>query len=89
MNVAVVDCTGFAGAEVRIVPLREENGFLPDLDAIASDVWDRIALFWVNYPNNPTGATKYAHRADEQVEIAELNRTLGALLRFVSIASVE
>jgi succinyldiaminopimelate transaminase len=44
----------FAGAEVRIVPLREENGFLPDLDAF--DEWERVALFWVNYPNNPTGA---------------------------------
>ena len=35
------------------------------------------------------GATQYAHRADEQVEVAELNRTLGALLRFVSIASLD
>jgi succinyldiaminopimelate transaminase len=47
----------FAGGEVLHAPLLEQNGFLPDLDAIASDVWDRIALFWVNYPNNPTGAT--------------------------------
>ncbi len=45
----------FAGARVEALPLREENGFLPDLDAV--DDWDRIALFWVNYPNNPTGAT--------------------------------
>lgn len=45
----------FAGAEVRTVPLLAENGFLPDLDSI--DFWDRIAIFWVNYPNNPTGAT--------------------------------
>jgi succinyldiaminopimelate transaminase len=45
----------FAHAERWVVPLREEHGFLPDLDAI--DVWDRIAIFWVNYPNNPTGAT--------------------------------
>jgi acetylornithine aminotransferase len=45
----------FAHAEPWVVPLREEHGFLPDLDAI--DVWDRIAIFWVNYPNNPTGAT--------------------------------
>jgi succinyldiaminopimelate transaminase len=45
----------FAGARVEALPLLEENGFLPDLDAV--DDWDRIALFWVNYPNNPTGAT--------------------------------
>ncbi len=44
----------FAGAETVPVPLLEENGFLPDLDAF--DLWDRLAIFWVNYPNNPTGA---------------------------------
>ena len=44
----------FAGAQVLALPLLEENGFLPDLDEV--DDWDRIALFWVNYPNNPTGA---------------------------------
>jgi succinyldiaminopimelate transaminase len=45
----------FAGARVHALPLLEPNGFLPDPDRI--DDWDRIALFWVNYPNNPTGAT--------------------------------
>ena len=44
-----------AGATVVSVPLREETGWLPDLDAF--DAWDEIALFWVCYPNNPTGAT--------------------------------
>ena len=45
----------FAGAEVVPVPLARTNGWLPDLDAF--DAWDEIALFWVCYPNNPTGAT--------------------------------
>jgi succinyldiaminopimelate transaminase len=45
----------FAGARVEPLPLHERNGFLPDLDEV--DDWDRVALFWVNYPNNPTGAT--------------------------------
>jgi succinyldiaminopimelate transaminase len=45
----------FAGARVQALPLLERNGLLPDLDAVED--WDRIALFWVNYPNNPTGAT--------------------------------
>src|SRR3954453_12893215 len=44
----------FAGGSVTTVPLSEENGWLPDLDAF--DGWDEIALFWVCYPNNPTGA---------------------------------
>jgi succinyldiaminopimelate transaminase len=46
----------FAGAEVEQVPLLEQNGFLPDLDAIGADTWRRTAIFWINYPNNPTGA---------------------------------
>jgi succinyldiaminopimelate transaminase len=45
----------FAGAEAVALPLLEENGFLPDLDAVA-DVGDRLAILWLNYPNNPTGA---------------------------------
>ena len=44
----------FAGGTVVNVPLREEHGWLPDLDAF--DAWDEIAIFWVCYPNNPTGA---------------------------------
>jgi LL-diaminopimelate aminotransferase len=42
----------FSGANVHYLPLAEENGFLPDLDgAPAGD------LLFLNYPNNPTGAT--------------------------------
>jgi acetylornithine aminotransferase len=44
----------FAGGAVANVPLKESSGWLPDLDAFAA--WDEIALFWVCYPNNPTGA---------------------------------
>lgn len=47
----------FAGAELACLPLREENGFLPDLDAVDDAVWRRVAVLWVNYPNNPTAAT--------------------------------
>ena len=47
----------FAGARVVELPLLEERGFLPDLDAVPAETWQRTALFWVNYPNNPTGAT--------------------------------
>ncbi len=46
----------FAGADVRRLPLTPERDFLPDLDGIAREDLDRIALLWLNYPNNPTGA---------------------------------
>jgi N-succinyldiaminopimelate aminotransferase len=44
----------FAGGSVVPVALSERTGWLPDLDAF--DRWDEIAVFWVCYPNNPTGA---------------------------------
>lgn len=37
-------------------PLKEENGFLPDLDAIPVAVAKKAKLIYLNYPNNPTGA---------------------------------
>jgi succinyldiaminopimelate transaminase len=47
----------FAGARPLALPLHEGRGFLPDLDAIDEETWSRLAIFWVNYPNNPTCAT--------------------------------
>jgi LL-diaminopimelate aminotransferase len=46
----------FADAEIHYLPLREENGFLPDLEGIPQDVAARSNLLFLNYPNNPTGA---------------------------------
>ncbi len=48
--------TRFVGGEVHYMPLRRDNGFLPDLDAIPKDVAKRAKLMWINYPNNPTAA---------------------------------
>jgi len=45
-----------AGARVLRIPLRESNGFLPDLDEVSPPTWARVAIVWVNYPNNPTAA---------------------------------
>ena len=48
--------TMFAGGESYKMPLLEENGWLPDLDAIPADVARDAKVIWLNYPNNPTGA---------------------------------
>ncbi len=47
----------FAGARVVELPLLEARGFLPDIESVPAATWQRTALLWVNYPNNPTGAT--------------------------------
>ena len=65
----------FAGAPCIEIPLREELGWLPDLDAF--DRWDEIGMFWTCYPNNPTGATAPLSFYEE---LAELAREHGFLL---------
>ena len=62
----------FAGAEVRTLPLRRESGFLPDLGELDDDV----ALLWVNYPHNPTGALAPPEFYDELAEVAERHNLL-------------
>src|SRR6516164_5951092 len=47
----------FAGADVYSMPLEARLGFHPDLDAIPSDVYALARLMFLNYPNNPTGAS--------------------------------
>jgi LL-diaminopimelate aminotransferase len=44
------------GAEPHMLPLLEQNNYLPDLDSIPQRVLARARLLWLNYPNNPTTA---------------------------------
>lgn len=48
--------TAFAGGEVHYLPLLDENDFLPDLDSITPDQWQRAKMLFLNYPGNPTSA---------------------------------
>ncbi|MGD0280946.1 MAG: LL-diaminopimelate aminotransferase [Dissulfurispiraceae bacterium] len=48
--------TVFAGGEPYIMPLREDNNFLPDLSAVPDAICKRAKLMFLNYPNNPTAA---------------------------------
>jgi LL-diaminopimelate aminotransferase len=49
------------GAQPYLLPLLEENNFLPDLDNIPTDILAKARVLWLNYPNNPT--TGFADRA--------------------------
>ena len=48
--------TLLAGGTPHIVPIRPENEFLVDLEAIPSEVAARTRIVYLNYPNNPTAA---------------------------------
>ncbi|MFH2069096.1 MAG: LL-diaminopimelate aminotransferase [Candidatus Omnitrophota bacterium] len=50
------NATIMAGGEPFFMPLKEANGFLPDLSAIPGSVLKKARLIFLNYPNNPTGA---------------------------------
>ena len=56
----------FAGAEIHYLPLSEENGFLPELEGPAG-----AKLLYLNYPNNPTGATAELEFFERAVAFAQ------------------
>ena len=45
-----------AGAEPAYLDTTQETGFLPDLDAVPAETWERTVLFFACSPGNPTGA---------------------------------
>jgi len=63
------------GADVDILPLRPENGFLPDLAELRALLRPNTKLIVLNNPNNPTGALMEAKALDDFVAIA---RSVGA-----------
>jgi LL-diaminopimelate aminotransferase len=48
--------TILAGGEPFLLPLRPEDRYLPDLDAVPGEVLRRARVLWLNYPANPTSA---------------------------------
>ncbi|MGB3921547.1 LL-diaminopimelate aminotransferase [Methanothrix sp.] len=65
--------TAFAGGEPAVMPLLKENGFLPDLDAIPAEIARRAKIMFLNYPNNPIGATASRKFFEELVGFARNN----------------
>src|SRR5712691_7071499 len=51
-----VTASTLVGALPYMLPLREENGYLPDLESIPAHVLAKARLLWLNYPHNPTAA---------------------------------
>ncbi len=63
--------TIFAGGMPYVIPLKEENSFLPDFKSVPADVLKRAKIVWVNYPNNPTSATATLDFYRELIQWAE------------------
>lgn len=67
----------FAGAQVVEVPLDPASGWLPAFGTLDAATWRRLALIWVNSPNNPTGTTVPAAFLED---LAERCRRHGVVL---------
>lgn len=63
--------TQWCGGKVVQLPLKEENNFLPDIDAVGRDDLKKAKLLYLNYPNNPTGATATADFFKKVVGLAQ------------------
>lgn len=59
------------GAEVKLLKLKPENKFLPDLDELKSLVTKNTKIICINNPNNPTGSLMEENMLKEIVEIAK------------------
>ncbi len=65
--------TKYLGGEVFNLPLFESNSFLPDLKNIPAPILKRAKALYLNYPNNPTGATATPEFFIQVVEFAHKN----------------
>lgn len=62
--------TLFAGGTPYFLPLRKENGFLPNLSEIPKEIVEKAKLLFINYPNNPTSAVAEKPFFEEVVAFA-------------------
>lgn len=65
------------GADVTLLRLREENGWMLDIDELRAAVTDNTRLICLNNPNNPTGSVM---SVDMMREIADIAREHGAYI---------
>ncbi len=66
--------TVMSRAEEILLPSLPERGFLPDLDAVPGEVWDRVKVLILNYPNNPTGAHAPREFLEKAIRLAREHR---------------
>jgi aspartate/methionine/tyrosine aminotransferase len=59
------------GAQVTLVPLREDRGWTLDTDELAAALTARTRLIYINFPHNPTGAVLSAAGQRRVVELAD------------------
>jgi N-succinyldiaminopimelate aminotransferase len=59
-----------AGAEPQFINCVENNGYLPNFDAVTEETWDRCQLIYICSPGNPTGAVIPKKTLKQLIELA-------------------
>ncbi|WP_413374671.1 pyridoxal phosphate-dependent aminotransferase [Alkalihalobacillus sp. 1P02AB] len=62
-----------AGAKMKTIKLKEELDFHPDFQELSEGDWEKAKLMFLNYPNNPTGATATEELFQQVIELADEN----------------
>jgi LL-diaminopimelate aminotransferase len=68
--------TRWYGGRVVELPLTQENHYLPDLSALKASDLKRAKLLYLNYPNNPTGASATREFYQEVVRFAKQHKLI-------------
>lgn len=60
-----------AGATPWFLNTTQETGFLPDLDSVPEEIWERCQLIYVCSPGNPTGAVAPVALLQKLIRLAD------------------
>lgn len=64
------------GAVVRTYPLKENESWQPDWEAMEQEDYNRVKIMWMNYPHMPTGAPAKPETFEKAVDFAQKNKLL-------------
>ena len=66
----------FAGAKLKTFKLHKSLDFKPDFNSIEQSICRKDKLMYLNYPNNPTGATVDNKFFNKAIEFAQKNNVI-------------
>lgn len=60
-----------SGAELKLLPTQEDQGFIPDYSQVSDEEWRRCQLLFICSPGNPTGAVHSLDVLKELIALAD------------------
>ncbi|WP_299973580.1 succinyldiaminopimelate transaminase [uncultured Pseudoteredinibacter sp.] len=60
-----------AGAEPHFLNCQAENGYIPDFEQVAPELWERCQLLFICTPGNPTGAVMSSEQLQKLIKLAD------------------